>query len=192
MINQLLLMAKAPVPGLVKTRLVPPLTPDEAAALHAAMLADTVTVLQHVSVDKIHAAVMPATFNRALLPSSWNIFPQVAGDLGARLAAAFRHVMGQGASRVVAVGVDSPTLQPSSLQAAFAALARADVVLGPAEDGGCYAIGLRQLSAAFFEGVTWGTASVCDQLIARANCRCQIALEIIWRFVAPFCDIRMN
>lgn len=164
-------MAKAPTPGRVKTRLVPPLTPDEAADFYAAMLADTIAWLQEAAVGTVHAAVTPAEFDRSLLPPTWNVFPQITGDLGARLTAAFARVCDRMPSPVIAFGVDSPTLPPAYVHRAAAALVRADVVLGPTEDGGCYAIGLRNVPAAFFRGVAWSTAAVCRQLAERAEQR---------------------
>ena len=161
-------MAKAPVAGQVKTRLVPPLTDAQAADFYAAMLDDMIARLRRAARCRVHVAVAPATFDRARLPASWDVVPQVAGDLGTRLTAAFRHVFADGGRQVVALGVDSPTLPWQLVSRAFTALRRADVVLGPTEDGGCFAIGLRRLPPRFFAGIAWSTDAVCRQLAAHA------------------------
>ena len=168
--RHLLLMAKAPIPGHVKTRLVPPLTIEQAAALYEAMLTDTVARLRRrAATHRVHVAVSPATCDRARFPAAWHVFPQAAGDLGARLHAAFHETLTDDASPVVAIGVDSPTLPWSFLTQAFAALERADLALGSTEDGGCYAIGLRQLPQDFFAGIPWSTERVCQALASRAR-----------------------
>lgn len=164
-------MAKAPIPGQVKTRLVPPLTAEQAADFYEAMLTDTVERFARGRTPfTLHAAVSPSAARCALrFPASWHVFPQADGDLGARLHAAVRRVMAGGAARVVAIGVDSPAVPERFLRRAFSALARADLVLGPTEDGGCYAIGLRRVSRALWAGIPWSTDRVCQALVSQAR-----------------------
>ena len=164
-------MAKAPIPGQVKTRLMPALTAQQAAAFYGAMLQDTIAnCSRRAPAWTLHAAVAPAPPQPGLrFPAAWHVFPQGRGHLGVRLQAAFQRIMQGGAARVIAVGVDSPTLPEMFVSRAFDALARADVVLGPTEDGGCYAIGLRTAPRAWLRGVPWSTADVCHALAARAR-----------------------
>jgi hypothetical protein len=95
--------------------------------------------------------------------------PQAEGDLGARLAAAFRSLRSGGAARTLAVGADSPTLEPEVVRDAVAALETVDVVLGPAEDGGYYLVGLRDAREELFRGIPWGTETVLAATLARAE-----------------------
>ncbi len=90
-------------------------------------------------------------------------------DLGERMAAAFEDIFSRGARSVVIFGSDSPTLPPQYARRAFEVLAGADVVLGPAEDGGYYLIGCRQFSSELFRDVAWSTPSTFDQTLANAR-----------------------
>ncbi|HTM01624.1 MAG TPA: TIGR04282 family arsenosugar biosynthesis glycosyltransferase [Candidatus Omnitrophota bacterium] len=165
------LFAKTPRPGTVKTRLSPPLSPDEAAAVARVCLEETLR--------RFPAAV----------PASWTLFldgalePWLArlaanrgvaiaaqgdGDLGARLDRAFRALHEGGARRAVAIGADSPTLEPARIASALERLDRADAVLGPARDGGYYLIGIRPGREAIFSGIPWGTPGVADATRRRA------------------------
>ena len=165
------LFAKAPRPGRVKTRLVPPLTPGEAAAFARLCLEET---LRRFPGD------VPAAWTLFLdePTESWlseiahargvAIAEQGEGNLGARLARAFRGLL-QTSSRVVAIGSDSPTLDPAWISMGLSRLELADVVLGPARDGGCYLIGSRRDPDALFEGIAWSTSRVCELIRDRAR-----------------------
>ncbi|GAA3244179.1 DUF2064 domain-containing protein [Dactylosporangium siamense] len=135
---QLLLLAKTPVPGRVKTRLCPPCSPDQAATIAAAMLADTVDVLTAAPAAKRTLVVdgdLPA-------PPGWDRRPQRGDGLGERLAAAYADTALPGVATLL-VGMDTPQLRIGHIVAACAALATAGAVLGPAEDGGWWALGLQ-------------------------------------------------
>ncbi|GHE05175.1 TIGR04282 family arsenosugar biosynthesis glycosyltransferase [Streptomyces alanosinicus] len=145
----LLVIAKEPLPGRVKTRLTPPFTPREAAGLAAAALADT-----------LHAvAAAPAT-RRVLvldgapgpwLPPGFEVLPQCAGGLDERLADAFAHCSGP----ALLIGMDTPQVTPELLSVDFA---DCDAYLGPAEDGGFWALGLAEPDPALLRGVPMSTA----------------------------------
>ncbi|MFG2039315.1 DUF2064 domain-containing protein [Dactylosporangium sp. NPDC048998] len=140
---QLLLLAKAPVPGRVKTRLCPPWTPAQAAALAAAAIADTVEVLSAtpaVARTLVADGALPA-------PAGWGRREQRGDGLGPRLAAAYADTARPGVATLL-VGMDTPQLSVGDLIAAGAALAGCDAVLGPAEDGGWWTLGLRDPAAA--------------------------------------------
>jgi hypothetical protein len=159
------LFAKAPVPGRVKTRLTPPLSPEEAAAVARASLEDTLrrfppriaapwTLFLDGGSDPALAAMARGAGVR--------VQPQGAGNLGDRLARAFARLHGEGARRVVAVGSDSPTLDPARIGEALDSLHAKEVVLGPTDDGGYYLIGtVASVDAEnLFRGVPWSTPRV--------------------------------
>jgi rSAM/selenodomain-associated transferase 1 len=137
--SQLLVMAKAPVPGRVKTRLCPPCTPGQAARIAAAALADTLDTASTAAagartlvVDGDHPA-----------PPGWATVRQRGGPLGDRLANAFADTRAPGTAALL-IGMDTPQLTADEhLDAALLLLAGVDAVLGPADDGGWWALGLR-------------------------------------------------
>jgi rSAM/selenodomain-associated transferase 1 len=146
--TQLLVIAKAPVAGRVKTRLCPPCTPAEAAALASAALADTLAA----------AALAERAARRVLvldglagdwLPPGFDVIPQRGDGLAERLAAAFADA----GEPALLIGMDTPQVTPALLDAGMAALDGAGAVLGMAPDGGYWAIGLRRPDAAVFRGV---------------------------------------
>ncbi|MEV5876341.1 DUF2064 domain-containing protein [Streptomyces sp. NPDC052101] len=144
----LLVIAKEPLPGRVKTRLTPPFTPREAARLAEAALVDT-----------LHAvAAAPAT-RRVLvldgapgpwLPPGFEVLPQCAGGLDERLADAFAHCTGP----ALLIGMDTPQVTPELLAVDFAGC---DAYFGPAEDGGFWALGLAEPDPALLRGVPMST-----------------------------------
>ena len=159
------LFGKAPLAGRVKTRLTPPLTPEEAASVARASLVDTLRRFPR----RVPAAWTffldgdaDAAIEAEAAAASVRILPQGDGDLGERLARAFTRLRVEGAARVVAVGTDSPTLDPALVGAGLAALQDADVTIGPAEDGGYYLIGVSANVdvEALFRAVPWSTAAV--------------------------------
>jgi rSAM/selenodomain-associated transferase 1 len=140
---QLLLLAKAPVPGRVKTRLCPPWTALQAASLAAAAIADTAEVLTAVPA----LARTLVVDGDLAAPPGWARVPQRGAGLGQRLAAAYADTARPGVATLL-VGMDTPQLRVGHLLAAAARLATADAVLGPAEDGGWWLLGLRDPGAA--------------------------------------------
>lgn len=162
--SALIIFAKAPIPGQVKTRLCPPLTPDEAASLHGSVV-----------LDMLERSRGTASMDRfvACAPSSDHVFfkileerhgvrliAQMGDDLGARMARAFADVFALGYRQVLVVGTDLPTLPGSAFGEAVTLLAAHDVVLGPALDGGYYLIGLGKPSPELFAGIPWSTDRV--------------------------------
>jgi uncharacterized protein len=144
----LLVIAKQPVPGRVKTRLVPPCTHEQAAALAEAALADT-----------LHTVLTVPARRRVLvldgrpgpwLPPGFDIVPQCGGSLDERLAAAFAAVRGP----ALLIGMDTPQVTPGLLAVDWEA---ADAVFGPADDGGFWALGLRAPDPALLRGVPMST-----------------------------------
>jgi len=148
-----LVMAKAPVAGRVKTRLCPPLSPDEAAAVAEAALADTLDAVSCCGADRLVVALegVPGPW----LPAGFEVVAQRGRGLDERLAAAWHDSGGPG----VQVGMDTPQLQAADLDDALALLDGHDAALGPAEDGGWWALALRQPGPACFLGVPMSTGT---------------------------------
>ena len=146
----LIVLAKAPRAGRVKTRLCPPCTPAEAAELARAALLDTLAAAPPAGRRVLVLDGEPGPW----LPPGWEVLPQRCGGLGDRLAGAFADV----AEPALLVGMDTPQVTPALLAAGLARLAHADAVLGPAPDGGYWAIGLRRADRAVFAGVPMSAA----------------------------------
>ena len=135
---QLLVIAKAPVPGRVKTRLCPPCTPEQAAGIAAAALTDTLTAAAAypaVQYTIVHCGQIDAG-------PGWRRVAQRGEGLAARLANGFADTAAPGTASVL-IGMDTPQLTPALLDAIVARLDTCDAVLGPAEDGGWWALALR-------------------------------------------------
>jgi uncharacterized protein len=164
----LVVIAKEPVPGAVKTRLAAILGADGAARVAAAMLADTVAVMAQVDAEPWVCFAPPdARARLARLAPGCKLLAQVEGDLGDRLAGCFAALLGGGAERVVIVGADTPHVPPATYQAAFALLEQVDVVLGPAVDGGYYLVGAKAAHPELFVGVPMGTDAVLQVTLQR-------------------------
>ncbi len=164
----LVVFARHPRRARVKTRLVPPLTHDQALSFHEACLQVVVRQVASFSpgVDKFlcltsaHRATARRVARRLHVPRTVSVRIQGGGDLGARLARLFAQLQREGFERVVVIGTDSPALPRRRLLQAFAALRRSRAVLGPAYDGGYYLVGLRlpvMRLPALFRDIDWGT-----------------------------------
>jgi uncharacterized protein len=180
----LALMAKAPRVGGVKTRLTPPLTPEESAELSRSFIRDMSASISAIA-DSLRAigvvAFSPpddaAAFD-CLLPPRFHLLPQRGSDLGERLFHAAEDLFTAGFTAVCLINADSPTLPPARL-AETAALLRQPgdrVVLGEADDGGYYLIGLKRAHARLFERIDWSTSRVFRQSIERAA---EIGLDVV-------------
>lgn len=167
--RRLAVFARPPVEGEVKTRLSPALPPALARDLYAAMLNDAFAALAAAHCDErfVFWAGDPARAPVALPPGTLER-PQRGGDLGVRLAAAFDALLDAPGIEAVIAGTDCPDLHAGYLDQAFAALAAADLVLGPAADGGYGLIGLRRRAPGLFEGIDWSTPAVFEQTLSRA------------------------
>jgi rSAM/selenodomain-associated transferase 1 len=155
--------ARYPRAGRVKTRLVPPLDGASAARLYGAFVRDLAAALEGVRAARrvLFASGEPGPGDPPwsdLLPSGWEVRPQMGGSLGERLEAAFEELLGTGAALVL--GSDSPTLPVEVIGWAAGQLERADLVLGPCTDGGYYLIGMRRLLPQILRGIPWSTDRV--------------------------------
>jgi rSAM/selenodomain-associated transferase 1 len=166
------IFGKQPVPGQVKTRLAAGLGDDAAAAIHEAMLFDTLETWRSEAILTpggrrvlVYAPADAGPWFDARVPEAFALQPQVEGDLGDRMRGFFAGEFEDGASRVVLIGSDSPTLDPTLVITAFLCLEGRDVVLGPSTDGGYYLVGARGSVPPIFEGIAWSGPSVLNQTI---------------------------
>jgi uncharacterized protein len=166
-----IVVAKEPVPGAAKTRLCPPLSPDDAAALAEAFLMDTAArVSQCVSRTAVGYSPEDSRPWFAERFPDFLLFPQGDGDLGRRMARLLTTAYGQGYSAVTLVGTDAPQMTPQRLDEAFSAVENgADIAIGPAADGGYYLICMRQPHEALFERIPWGESGVLAKTLKRAE-----------------------
>jgi rSAM/selenodomain-associated transferase 1 len=167
------IMAKAPRPGTVKTRLCPPLVAAEAAALYRCFLLDKIAAVRALANARPVIAYTPdeASAEFAALAPDFALVPQRGPDLGARLHATLAGLLVDGHPGAIAVDSDTPTLPRAFLQQAVDCLTRreADVVLGPTEDGGYYLIGVLAAHPVLFEAVPWSTSGVLETTLRHAT-----------------------
>jgi len=168
----LIIMAKEPLAGRVKTRLCPPYSSEEAAQLYQCFLLDTFELAARLQGVTATVAYFPSeaekTF-KSMVPSTFELTPQRGNNLGERLSNAFEQLFSLGYEQVVAIGADSPTLPLVYMRRSFELLPRADLVLGPSTDGGYYLIGMKAPHRDLFVGVTMGTDKVLLQTLERAS-----------------------
>ena len=176
------IFCKTPAAGQSKTRLSPPLRPEECAALSACFIRDVAKTIGDVAQEG--AAVGYAVYTpsgseaglRKLLPASFHLLPQCDADFGERLAVAMRTLLARHDGAII-VNADSPTLPASILRAAIEATRGRDaVVLSPALDGGYTLIGLSRMHERLFVDIPWSTAQVHERTVARAA---EIGLPVV-------------
>ena len=176
----LVLYARVPEKGAVKTRLQPFLDPDESLALHRALLEDSVRLLRLVAERVGVRPVLSFSEDRDPRPSLDDCLavvcegiermPQRLGDLGERLAGTLEDLEAAGGTGAVIFGSDSPTLPPEWLESACESIAAGTpIVIGPARDGGYYLIGTRLPAPSLFDGVPWGSDAVLGETLRRAR-----------------------
>jgi rSAM/selenodomain-associated transferase 1 len=187
-VERVILLAKAPSPGSVKTRLAPPLTPEEASSLHEAMLRDQIAF--------VASLVQPGRTAELCLDTAWacedGAVPpilkrtlQTGGDLGRKMDAALMRGHASGAKRIVLLGADAPTLPREVVDEAFARLRNgADAVVTPAADGGYVLIATGARCPALFRDVPWGTPEVLATTRRRAA-----DLGIVFEETEPWYDV---
>ena len=187
MSTALIVFAKAPVAGAAKTRLIPALGAEGAAALAARLLAHTVAAGMAAGFDQVELCVAPDTSHPAFgaLAAAHRLVLAVqgSGDLGARMDRALTRVL-RHHRHVVLIGTDAPALDAARLRDAAVALRDADAVFVPAFDGGYALVGLRRAQPALFEGITWSTAQEMAQTRERAQ-----AAGLTWTECQPVPDI---
>jgi rSAM/selenodomain-associated transferase 1 len=183
----LIIFAKAPVAGLAKTRLIPALGGDGAAALAARLLDHAVRMGVEAGFDYCELCTTPdhshAVFQRLAASYPLVLTAQGEGDLGERMHRALSRVLADHA-RVLLVGTDAPALSPAMLHAAASALDSVDAVFVPTLDGGYALVGLARAQAALFTDMPWSTPQVMPATRVRAG-----AAQMAWTELPPIADI---
>jgi hypothetical protein len=164
--HQLIVLLKAPRPGAVKTRLAQTLGAEAACAAYRQLVGQ---LLKRIGgIDHVQLRFAPDDAGEEIRPwlrPGWSAAGQGGGDLGERLARTFQDAFAAGARRVVVIGGDCPEIAAQDIEAAWAALARCDLVLGPAADGGYWLVGLRVMERPLFSGIAWSTGDVLQQTL---------------------------
>lgn len=185
--TRLLVFAKAPVPGQVKTRLADRIGAHNAAALHERLLLHTLRTARASGLGAVELWCSPDTghtlFRRLRRWATVTTRAQHGADLGARMYHALEDALTR-APAALLVGSDCPALTPQHLQRAAEALARADLVFIPAIDGGYVLVGARHLVPAVFENIDWGTDRVWAQTRKRLS-----ACGLRWAALPPLWDL---
>ena len=173
----LAVMTKAPQAGRVKTRLTPPLSPEEAAALNICFLRDTAEAILRTADGKrakgigVYTPVGAEAAYAGILPDEFTLVPQRGEAFGERLSAATKDLLQLGFDSLCLIDSDSPTVPEKAFTEAVDHLAREEdsIVLGPSDDGGYYLIGLKKLHHRLFEAIDWSTERVLEQTIEAAR-----------------------
>ena len=186
----LVIMTKAPRAGCVKTRLSPPLTPTQAAALNVCFLRDIACSIEHTGPPgqgiACYTPVGQEDAYRGVLPASFQLIAQREGNIGQRLAGAIEDLLRVGFASVCLIISDRVVLRLFIFQRAIEILCEPNdlVVLGPSDDGGYYLIGMKRLYRRLFEQITWSTEKVFVQTLQRAS---EIQVEV--RLLPPAYDV---
>ncbi len=195
MTNSLIIFAKYPRPGEVKTRLAAETSPEFAAETYSHFISRILKNVRHTAANirvyvgkKEDCAIFNTTFN---LPTP--SFPQCEGNLGDRIIDAFKTTFKTGVKKAITIGTDSPDLPPHFYQDAFDALNTHDTVIGPALDGGYYLFGCRNttFTPSFFESIHWSTQTVLNETIAQIKKATLSVKELPkWRDVDTLADLQ--
>ena len=190
-----MIFARQPVPGKVKTRLSPPLLPEEAAALYACMLGDVLAMAASLpDVEKYlfyDGGEESLEYFKGRAPGMTCI-PQRGKDLGERMAEALRDAFSMGNGAAVIIGTDSPDLPFAYIEDAFCRLkpGENEVVVGPSEDGGYYLVGMTRLHRELFRDISWSSDKVMKETMKRASdAGIAISLLPMWRDVDTAADL---
>jgi uncharacterized protein len=187
--NALAVMAKAPVAGQVKTRLLPLLTAEEAAELSRSLLVDQLSHVQALNTADFYLAFAPADAGllmEKLAPSCFRWFPQQGDDLGARMESVFGRLFQMGHKNIVLIGGDLPPVPLGFFDQAYAFLesSKKRVVVGPSHDGGYYLVGCNQPTPEIFQGMSWSHSEVLTETENKLA-----SLKVDYHLLPPWFDI---
>lgn len=163
------IFAKQPLPGMVKTRLCPPLTPEQAADLYRVCLQETVARMQSLSGCELAICYSGDKDWFATTFPGVRLVPQHGRDLGERMARCLSDWLTAGYKAAALIGSDAPDLPLERIELAFSALESADLVHGPALDGGFYLVGETTHQAQLFQEISWSTGAVLEQTLVKAT-----------------------
>ena len=174
MTETLIIYSRYPEPGKTKTRMIPALGKDGAAELQRKMTEHTVSTARKVRSDRDLIIEVHFTGGNQQLMSEWLgedliYIPQVSGDLGKKMNSSFQRAFELDNRRVVTIGIDCPDLDRQILNNAFNSLQKQELVIGVAQDGGYYLIGLTKIVPQLFQNINWGTEQVLAQTKAIAQ-----------------------
>jgi len=184
----IIVFAKAPIPGQVKTRLIPMMGPEAAAALYEKLVIHTLSIAVKANLGQIELWCSPSVkhpfFIRCAEDFRAKLYKQSVGDLGKRMGDALKKTL-EKASYAILIGTDCPSFTEKDLKEAARAMKRgAKAVLGPAEDGGYVLIGMRHYSPELFIEIPWGTGSVMEETRKRLQ-----RLGWRWHELRTFWDV---
>lgn len=187
--GRLILFTRFPEPGRTKTRLIPALGAQGAAALQRRMSEAIIARMTEFAAGyPVDLEIRYAGGNQEAMEAWFSddipCLPQGGGNLGDRLRQAFAQAFVHGDRRVVIIGADCPGLTPAFLAQAFAALNQKDLVLGPAMDGGYYLIGLNRPAPSLFSGIPWGSGNVLTATLNQAK-----ILNLSNHLLEPLADV---
>lgn len=169
----LIIFAKRPTPGRVKTRLTSVLSPEEAAELYHCMLLDTLAKAEGLAdPDKflVYEEAGGAAPYFQEIARGMEVFPQRGNDLGERMKDAFQQAFARGYAAAAIIGTDSPHLPAPFVEAAFDRLAdpAIDVAMGPSEDGGYYLVAMKRVHGELFRDIPWSKGEVLEKSLGKA------------------------
>lgn len=173
--NCVIVFAKNPIPNHVKTRLIPRLSAEQAAALYRAFLTDWCETLSELSTIDLIVAYTPEGSQadlQAIIGDAVTYIPQIGDGLGERLTSATHWASEEGYEKIIITGSDSPTVPLTYISQAVDALDTCDIVVGPSVDGGYYLIGFSTQNIStvvpfIYEGIAWSTKHVFQQTVER-------------------------
>jgi len=172
--NLLVVVAKEPTPGQVKTRLFPHLSPQEAAEAYQSFLIDTLREMGAIPGINLAIAFTPTGAEKTFIPFAegrFHLFSQQGKDLGERLSNIFKEKLREGYEAVSIINSDSPDLPKAGVQESFRLLQanQAEVVFGPCDDGGYYLVGMRKAFPELFADIPWSTDRVLSISLEKAQ-----------------------
>ena len=170
--NALVIMAKEPRVGSTKTRLCPPLSQEEAAAISEALLQDTIRIILDIDGLDLAIAITPPeseAYFKGIALEDTVLIPVEGVDIGECQLLSLDRLLKMGYQKVFALNGDSPSLPVEYIQQAIQGLEDHDMVLGPTEDGGYYLIGFKEAHPEIFDGVEWSTERVSTQILQIAS-----------------------
>jgi rSAM/selenodomain-associated transferase 1 len=192
--NAIVIIAKEPKPGSVKTRLTPPLDPQTASKIYHNLLLDRIEQVESLKGADHFVAYYPKSslqFFQNIISSSFSLLPQKGKDLGERLSNIFSDLFKEGYERIVIMDSDSPNLPSRHISEGLRRLNEADLILGPCEDGGYYLVGLSSNMPQIFQGIPWSTSEVTKLTIEKARAMDKnISLLEKWYDVDTIEDLR--
>lgn len=178
----LLVMAKSPEPGKVKTRLTSAMSAEQACAVYRSLLLHAVGQFHALSTIKVHYFISGdlALFSQATGIQQANLHAQVQGDLGVKMSSAIQSIFDPSSpSKLLVVGTDCPFIDHAYLQQAVSALDDHDCVVGPASDGGYVLIGMTRPQPALFNSIEWGSDRVLAQTLSNMGERSYHLLPVL-------------